>query len=427
MSSFTSAEPLSSPVFNSESPDYYGILGINQKADDDNIKDAYYRMALRYHPDKNPGAAGLEKMKEINEARQVLTNPSWRVAYNEAKGISNVAPAPPPSDGPTVNFQTGHSYTVSQTKDGKHDGKVVTFVRSELNKENVMKAVVATKDGELLMMGTDKLETEGTNITDNLRKIAESIGADLGDEDRLDKELKKKTKAKLCFLLDCTGSMTTAIVGVKDKITEIIENSGKMFRNVDIAVGMVGYRDYGDATPFEFCPFGPKEQLISRLARTETTGGGDFPEDVLGGMDCAVNNMDWSDCEVKLLIHIGDAPHHGIGNYDHPHMMGDNFVNKEHSPRTSSDILRDYASKKIDYYFLAVPFFGVVYTGKMSNRFQQEYNAVKAGRKHFTICHVDSFTTNELFRLIVSSLNTTLVRQMSVMKLGKMASMSRKS
>ena len=54
--------------------DYYKILGVGRDASDDDIKKAYRKMALKYHPDKNNSADSEEKFKEIAEAYDVLTD-----------------------------------------------------------------------------------------------------------------------------------------------------------------------------------------------------------------------------------------------------------------------------------------------------------------------------------------------------------------
>lgn len=66
-----------------EFKDYYKILGVDKNATTEEIKKAYRRLAARYHPDKNPGdPVAEEKFKEINEAREVLTDPEKRKKYD---------------------------------------------------------------------------------------------------------------------------------------------------------------------------------------------------------------------------------------------------------------------------------------------------------------------------------------------------------
>ena len=65
--------------------DYYSILGVPKTASDDDIKKAYRKLAMQFHPDKNPGKEkwANEKFKEINEAYGVLGNPDKRKQYDQ--------------------------------------------------------------------------------------------------------------------------------------------------------------------------------------------------------------------------------------------------------------------------------------------------------------------------------------------------------
>lgn len=64
--------------------DYYEVLGVSKSASDDEIKKAYRKLAVKYHPDKNPGdKEAEEKFKEISEAHEVLSDKQKRARYDQ--------------------------------------------------------------------------------------------------------------------------------------------------------------------------------------------------------------------------------------------------------------------------------------------------------------------------------------------------------
>ncbi|MFC2060701.1 DnaJ domain-containing protein [Chloroflexota bacterium] len=71
---------------------YYDILGVSRNADEDTIKKAYRKLAMQYHPDRNPGkeAWANEKFKEINEAFSVLGDPQKRKQYDQFGTVGNI-------------------------------------------------------------------------------------------------------------------------------------------------------------------------------------------------------------------------------------------------------------------------------------------------------------------------------------------------
>jgi molecular chaperone DnaJ len=64
--------------------DYYEVLGISREAGEEEVKKAYRKLAVKYHPDKNPGdKTAEEKFKEIGEAYEALSDPQKRAAYDQ--------------------------------------------------------------------------------------------------------------------------------------------------------------------------------------------------------------------------------------------------------------------------------------------------------------------------------------------------------
>ena len=64
--------------------DFYDVLGVSKEVDSNSLKSAYRRLAMKYHPDKNPDDSEAEKkFKEISEAYEVLSNPEKKAAYDQ--------------------------------------------------------------------------------------------------------------------------------------------------------------------------------------------------------------------------------------------------------------------------------------------------------------------------------------------------------
>ncbi|MFV0484889.1 MAG: DnaJ C-terminal domain-containing protein [Candidatus Saccharimonadales bacterium] len=88
--------------------DYYEILGVGKSASDDEIKKAYRKLAVKYHPDKNQGnKEAEEKFKEISEAHEVLSDKQKRTRYDQFghAGVGGAA-----SGGNPFGGQGGNSY-----------------------------------------------------------------------------------------------------------------------------------------------------------------------------------------------------------------------------------------------------------------------------------------------------------------------------
>lgn len=87
--------------------DYYEVLGVGKNASDDEIKKAYRKLAVKYHPDKNPGdKSAEEKFKEISEAHEILSDKQKRARYDQFghAGVGGGAGNPFGGGNPFGNF-----------------------------------------------------------------------------------------------------------------------------------------------------------------------------------------------------------------------------------------------------------------------------------------------------------------------------------
>lgn len=120
------------------SADYYKILGVPRDADDDALKKAYRKLALKWHPDRNPNdkATAEKRFKEISEAYDVLSDKNKRAIYDQygEEGLKAGGGAPPPGGfpfgaaeggrttwsnarGPSFMFTSGGRYRPRQAED----------------------------------------------------------------------------------------------------------------------------------------------------------------------------------------------------------------------------------------------------------------------------------------------------------------------
>lgn len=199
-----------------------------------------------------------------------------------------------------------------------------------------------------------KLE-ESTSRVRTKTRIAAMESDVLAEEARkreIDRVLRLMAAAQavdLCFLVDCTGSMSSYIQGVKEKINAIVEKSKRMLPDLDFSVAFVGYRDHCDGTErttvlnfttsiLEFQSF---------MGTVKATGGGDAPEDVFGGIE-EVTKLAWAK-QTRILFHIADSPCHGTRFHDPS--VGDDYPSGDPRGLQIEHLLGKVEELKIIYWF----------------------------------------------------------------------------
>ena len=202
----------------------------------------------------------------------------------------------------------------SKLKTSTRTREQLALKEEELKKLN---APTSTKTREKLRQVEEAIKKEKENRTStktilNFRKKQEILRKMIKDNSSLD----------VAFLVDCTGSMAPYIAETKNDIEEIVSSIKETFENT-VQVAFVGYRDHTDGSKrIECLQFTENiDEFKEFLSNITAEGGDDAPEDVLGGIEAAVN-LGWCS-KNKVLFHIGDAPQHGPRFHD----MGESFDN----------------------------------------------------------------------------------------------------
>ena len=118
---------------------------------------------------------------------------------------------------------------------------------------------------------------------------------------------------EVMFVLDTTGSMGGLIAAAKEKIWSIANTLASADPAPEIRMGLVGYRDRGDAYVTSFTPLSDDlDAVYTRLMDFQANGGGDTPESVNQALHEALTKTDWSNNPkaYRVIFLVGDAPPH---------------------------------------------------------------------------------------------------------------------
>jgi hypothetical protein len=124
---------------------------------------------------------------------------------------------------------------------------------------------------------------------------------------------KARPRIEVAFVLDTTGSMSGLIDGAKRKIWQIANQLASGKPTPDIRIGLVGYRDRGDAYVTRVRDLTPDlDAIYAELQAYQADGGGDGPESVNQALHEARTKLSWShDANVyRAIFLVGDAPPH---------------------------------------------------------------------------------------------------------------------
>jgi Mg-chelatase subunit ChlD len=120
-------------------------------------------------------------------------------------------------------------------------------------------------------------------------------------------------RVEVVFVLDTTGSMGGLISAAKEKIWSIASTLAQAQQAPEIAMGLVAYRDRGDAYVTQVVDLDKDlDSMYAKLMDFQADGGGDGPEAVNAALHDAINAMSWSQNAdtYKVVFLVGDAPPH---------------------------------------------------------------------------------------------------------------------
>ncbi|PKY57765.1 hypothetical protein RhiirA4_510763 [Rhizophagus irregularis] len=179
--------------------------------------------------------------------------------------------------------------------------------------------------------------------------------------------IKRSMKVDLCFVLDCTGSMKPHIAAAKDCISHVSNYIKCTNPSIKLQIGFCGYRYHNNKPHDRLQVFNFTDKYIKFTKYMHEVSPGvysqysDEPEDVLGGLNAAITQMNWQS-STRILLHIGDFPPHGR----HFTTLKDNYPDGDPNGLTAENVLEKMQSKNILYFFGKI----ANYTDKMLEIFR---------------------------------------------------------
>jgi hypothetical protein len=186
---------------------------------------------------------------------------------------------------------------------------------------------------------------------------------------------KEACATDLLFLIDTTSSMANHIAAAKNQVKTIMADIKRTYLDeAEVRVAVVGYKDHDDKPNIEILDFTPSsDEVHAFLATLRAVGGGDVPEDVLGGIQKALE-ADWKN-QTRCIIHIADAPPHGDIFSGHSKRRDDYAVpGTEPHGLTYEPLFRRMIGLRINYSLLSIN----GSTDQMAYLFMKEYAAASA-------------------------------------------------
>lgn len=262
-----------------------------------------------YYPDRSNQDDQMGQEVEMEPGQITVCAYNDNARYEYWQSLLNTT-----QEGPAIFHEYANRYAFNTQKRLKLVFPANSYVEVSLMKENAeISTSIADKNGVCYLY--PNFEALNYNIKikylnqDN--EMVENIETVNGDTsfiiDAMEYEI---NKIELLFMIDTTGSMSDEINYIKAEVKDVIRRVKAANDNVEIKVGILLYRDYGDFYITKSFAFNDDIEEVQRfINNAKAAGGGDFEEAVQVAFDEA-NSIQWSQNATKLLIHIADAPAH---------------------------------------------------------------------------------------------------------------------
>ena len=160
-----------------------------------------------------------------------------------------------------------------------------------------------------------KFKTPLIFIDEKTKKCKFEILPDISEEENQDTKINNilNKEVDIVYLIDATGSMGYEINAAREYVIQIFEELTNKYKDYNFHFGSVFYRDKIDSKNDKdeyFLLTDDMKNLKNNISSVRAYGGGDGPEDWVGGYEIALNKMNWRK-GIKLIIHIADAGAHG--------------------------------------------------------------------------------------------------------------------
>lgn len=235
----------------------------------------------------------------------------------------------------------------------------------------------ATRFTSLLSQKDPKSSVERSSNSSIKKALQEEVNHARSQVKRPDsKELfKRLCSTDLMFVLDTTHSMKPYMNMVKEQVKSIVADiKSAFFGEAEVRIGIATYKDHNLGSHVKLLDFTSSlDEIHAFLDGLTTDWGKDFAEDVLGGLNAALNAT-WQH-QTRCLIHIGDAPGHGSVLHDMGAISDDYYTHgSEPHGLTYEPLLRQFSQLRVNYAFLRV----ADYTDRMALVFAQAYGVGNA-------------------------------------------------